>query len=333
MTESERPGQETPSGSQWRTGIAVLLVLIGVSWLDDVIAIPRIPKVLQEDSPMVLRTGGPFGASPSEGGRDIRAIVANESLDELVTNLYDDDIYIPPISGGKLSSFDVDLENVLRSPRTSKLVDLLSLLPREEALARSRTICDMTRKRWSETFDVVLTSYERPGAPKNKQSIYGVEGAYGTAIFTLAHFADLSEVVAEVRRCSDLQEQYTTRIQNDRDVMPNGDVLRTMFCLDANFRINAIAFALKHGPGSDKSPNPAITDLLDGLPTQRVAYRRWDAPIPPPGLSTSHPYLPEFTAIAAQGRGELEIYYWMHSPYFQRNGERILRELMRLCAD
>src|SRR5580704_5772112 len=150
-----------PSSLLWRHLIAGLVLLSAVvnlagipgeSYVDDV------PK--------------PQRASRIE---EIRAIVAGESLEQLIDNLNEGSFFCFPGYLSPQKFVEDDFEPMLSNRRTLKLVSLLSQLPRDEARTQSKLICDRMYQEHTATIERVLASRRDPNAPKNTKSMMGTK--------------------------------------------------------------------------------------------------------------------------------------------------------------
>ncbi|MGD9722812.1 MAG: hypothetical protein AB7O59_15870 [Pirellulales bacterium] len=352
----------------WRSAVVVLMLLVGLAWLDDFTVIPRIQKVSPRDRPLSA-VYSPFTFGRPRAGLktpDLDQVAAKESLEELVSHLADPRAYDPPMSG--TMEFDTQIQQVLRSPRTARLVELLSALSADEANRKSQTICAGARTDWASVCEAVLVMYERPGGPKNTQSAVAAKCAYGAAILALASVAEPGDVVAELQRFQTLRDGFAERFDKIAPTLPhiasnpgNKTIWNSMWFLDPNFCINAVAYAIQRTSPNGRSIDPAVAALLDKLPTHRLRRFVGDRVRPPwqecapivrqpdsvPPKPPVAPWAGDVNWLALlHGEGltpaedtvprvrrceELEIYYWQSSPYFEQNDERIARELIALC--
>lgn len=211
----------------------------------------------------------------------IRESLARKSLDELVADLKDDSGYYWPGYRSEQSHDQADFETILSNRLTWRILDILSTVPRSEALAKG--ICVQAHKEHRSAIEAILTAHEsgvRIPADR-RQSVLGTKFGLGAAIFVLAHFAGPDRVVEELQRMHECADRYRDRLQEhaDRYSPSYRSATRVYWELDNVYQFNAIAFAAERNGALDPSRRQRIRDLLSALPSTSVVITHWDAKV------------------------------------------------------
>ena len=124
-------------------------------------------------------------------------------------------------------------------------------------------------------------SYEKPGAPKNSQSLLGNRLGLGTAIFLLAHFADPSGPLEQLKRMHSYVKRFRERISREQDQFPPhyDEFAAITFELDRLFQVNVIALAVENNTTEKASQKQKVHALLSRLPTKIVVMTNWRAKV------------------------------------------------------
>ncbi len=209
----------------------------------------------------------------------VRSGLAQKSLDELVVLLNDNLGYMRPGYYSPRRGDDEDFEQILSNRLTSRLLDALKELPRDEARVDAESMCNRMHRECEATIERVLNHYENPGAPENTQSMSGNRLGLGTAIFLLAHFSDTDAVVREVRRMGDCTNRFRERVARNRESYPpDFEKLVPLFWdLDVLCQINLIAFAVEKSAAEQPSRQSRVKEVLASVPTKTVVWTNWNA--------------------------------------------------------
>jgi hypothetical protein len=209
----------------------------------------------------------------------VRSALAQKSLNELVVLLNDSLGYMRPGYYSPRRGDDEDFEQILSNRLTSRLLDALEELPRDEARVQAESMCNRMHRECEATIERVLNYYEDPGAPQNTQSMSGNRLGLGTAIFLLAHFSDTDAVVRELQRMGGYTSRFRERVAQNGDSYPPTfeELVPTFWDLDVLCQINLIAFAVEKNAAQQPSRQSRVKEVLASIPTKTVLWTNWNA--------------------------------------------------------
>jgi hypothetical protein len=209
----------------------------------------------------------------------VRSVLAQKSLDELVVQLNDNLGYMQPGYYSPRSLDHEDFEQILSNRLTSRLLDALEELPRDQARVQAESMCNRMHSECKATIERVLNYYENPGAPENTQSMSGNRLGLGTAIFLLAHFSDADAVVRELQRMGGYTSRFRERVAQNRESYPPDveRLLPSFWDLDVLCQVNLIAFAVEKNAAEQPSRQSRVKEVLASIPTKTVVWTNWNA--------------------------------------------------------
>lgn len=207
------------------------------------------------------------------------ASLRNKSFEELLADLVNTDGYNWPGYFGEYPHGDKDFETVLTNRLTWRLLELLSSLPRSEAVARTEALCKQMHEQCEAAKDAVIRHDEDPKSPGPPFNVDGTQYGLATAIFFRAHLVGPERIVREFERTRDFTDRIRQKVKRDPRSFshPFWNSFERVWNLDKSFQINVLAIAAENGSGSDPTQRRRIKDLLSTLDKKTVPITRWDA--------------------------------------------------------
>ncbi len=256
---------------------------------------------------------------------EVRAIVAGESLEQLIDNLNEGQFFFIPGYQSPQKNAEDDFEPMLSNRRTLKLIALLSQLPRDEARGRSKMICDRMYQEHTATIERVLARRRDDSLPKSTKSIVGTKLGLGAAIFALAHFAEPPTVIEEFRRLDEFAQKISKELGSGFDVMRE-----YWLTLDGHFKISVILYSMNHCTPQDRIKQEKVAKLLDEFPRKkRVTMAGWNAEV----NHYDHNHLfGEVPLDTSQGTETIEFYETdgTKGPNNKHGADNVVQELIQI---
>ena len=263
----------------------------------------------------------------------IRANIVKESLENVIQNLDNQEDYFVPGYRTERGGAQIDLQQILSSRRTHKLVAMLSELSREDARIKAKAICDLMYESHRSNVEQMVKHHENPDAPKSGKSLFGSKLGLGAAIFALAHFSEPSQIAAELRRMEDLAKPTVDRLKHLRSPLPDGfPVLigKTLVILDLCCQVNLIVYSVDHAVPMNLDLKKNVDEALADVPKRQLPLAKWDAP------ATGYDILRWEMGVPLDPRDvkeRIDFYDWSVSWTFDSATQRAtVFKLMELCG-